>query len=775
MRIPFSWLKDFVDIPDTAETLAEKLRRVGVPVAQVDYQSPGIKSIYSAKILEMKPHPNADRLRIAQVDITKEKLQIVTGAANVQPGDIIPLAVVGAVVSGGKAIKDSKLRGEASYGMMCSANELGISLTALPKEQQEGVLVLDPQTPVGIDLSAMLLLNEPVLVLEPFANRPDYLSIFGVAREVAAIYGTALKLPKFDGEPKDLALDKINIELRNPGCKRYIARYVTNVKIKPSPLPLALRLMAAGIRPINNVVDITNIVPLEFGQPLHAFDYDRLTDKTIETRLARRGEKMLAIDGKTYELSETMLVIGDSKQPLAIAGIMGGKETEITDNTTTVLLETANFDPGMIRRTSLTLGLRTESSRRFEKGLDPLGDDWGSRRACYLLAQIGATIHPAARDVHEKLPEKNEIRVRRTYLKNLLGTPKLQSDQIETILKNLGFEIKSSDPLMVKGPIFRTDIVEEVDCIEEVARHYGYDEIPVGTPRAVTVPAPLDKKERFEDLVRDELRALGLKETLSYSLGDPAYYQKFGENVFGLIQNPLTEDRKALRPLLYPGMLVCLRRNLNQKNTNLAFFELGKVFEKIEEKRSLAVVLTEGSVFTLKGILEKLWRSLHLEKSFELKPEKKPGFHPERYASIEGFGFLGELHPEFLSSLEIEVPVVLFEINLDRLEPLVREAKFKALPTYPESRRDISLIVDEKLAAGKLVEKIQALGNTLVESVNIFDLYRGTQIPAQKKSLTLAVTYRAPDRTLTEEEISSLHEKIKKELESTFNAVLRIG
>ena len=790
MRAPISWLKEFVDIPETPEALAEKLQKIGVPVERIEYSSPGIHSVFVGKILQMEQHPNADKLRIAQVDLGKEKLQIITGAPNVKTGDFIPVARIGAVLAGGKTIQEAKLRGLPSYGMMCSADELELGIKEfLPADQKSGVMILDSDLQPGDNLAETLGLNQAVLVLEPFANRPDYLSIFGIAREIATLYGISMKIPELYPEKKRTLEDKISISVQNDQtCSRYTARFISSVKNQLSPISMAVRLFSAGVRPINLTVDITNYVLLELGQPLHAFDYSLIQGKKIEVRKAENEERFTGIDGKEYLLQDTDLVIADSKKAIALAGIIGGKESEVQDSTKDLLLESAHFDPGTIRRTSVRLGIRTESSRRFEKGLDPAAADWGSRRACYLFKKFGFQVHEGGEDVYRVFAKPREIAVRFNRIRKILGIEHLEKSHAVRILTGLGFQILKKEPLFIQTPPLRLDIHEEIDVAEEIARHYGYDQISSLLPEGKTTLGVLDSYERFEEKLRDYLSRLGLSESLCYSLGDPAYYGKFEEKKMGLIQNPLTEDRKALRPSLYPGLLLAIRKNLNMKNKNLAFFELGKVFRKngeIHEERHLCTALTgmtswgkPVSFLLLKGMMEQLFTWLHIPEEVELKKQSSKNFHPHKFAEVlidqKEIGWIGELHPQLLESMDISQPVYILELSVDKLQKLEKDPPvFKPLPLYPESRRDISMIVDEKVPAGEIIKLVRENGNGIVEDAEIFDLYQGPNVPEGKKSVAFSIHYRSYKKTLTDEEIHQAHEKIKEKLKLNLDAVIR--
>jgi phenylalanyl-tRNA synthetase beta chain len=790
MRAPISWLKDFVDIPEAPQALAEKLQKIGVPVEKIEYSGPGIKNVFAGKILEMEQHPNADKLRIAQVDLGKEKVQIITGAPNVKKGDTIPVAKIGAVLAGGKRIQEAKLRGLPSYGMMCSADELALGIKEfLPPEQQSGVMILDSDFIPGMDLSEPLGLNQAVLVLEPFANRPDYLSIFGIAREIATLYGISMKIPELFSEKQKSLDNKISISVQDyQACSRYTARFISGIKIHPSPISMAVRLFSAGIRPINLIVDITNYVLLELGQPLHAFDYSFIQGKKIEVKKASKGEIFKGIDEKEYVLQESDLVISDSGKSIALAGIIGGKESEVQDSTKEILLESAHFDSGTIRRTSVRLGIRTDSSRRFEKGLDPAAADWGSRRACWLFQKYGFQVYEGGEDTYKVFPKPREIAIRFSRVRKTLGIDHLERSHAIRILSGLGFQVLKKEPLFIQTPPLRLDIHEEIDVAEEIARHYGYDQIPSSLPEGKTTPGVMDFDEFFEDKLRDFLTRLGLMESLGYSLGDPEYYKKFMEKNLILIQNPLTEDRKALRPYLYPGVILAIRKNLNMKNKNLSFFELGKVFQKnasIQEYRHLCLALTgdvswgkPSSFLLLKGMLEQLWNWLHIPETFELKNLEEKIFHPYRSAEIlihqKQVGFIGELHPQILDSLDISQLIFILELSLDKLQKLEQDPPvFKPLPLYPESRRDISMILDEKVLSGEILKLIKENGEGLIEDAKIFDLYQGSQVPHGKKSIAFSIIYRSAERTLTDEEVNRVHEQIREKLKIHFAAKIR--
>lgn len=799
MRVPFSWLKEFVKVSIPPDELAEKLSLAGIAVERVEHLSKGVSGVVAGKIQKIERHPNADRLLLTRVACGDELLQVITGAQNVHEGDLVPVAPPGATLAGGKVIAAVELRGLPSHGMLCSAKELGFELDLLPQEQRDGVLVLSPEFSPGMDLSVILGLSDSVFVLEVFANRPDLLSIIGVAREVAGILGErfSLTVPEFP-EGDERIEEAVSVEVKDFSlCPRYTARAFESVRVRPSPLPMALRLQAAGIRPVNNVVDTTNYVMLEYGQPLHAFDLDRMKGKKVVVRRGIEGEEIVAIDGATYPIDDRTLVIADAEVPIAIAGVMGGKETEISQETKAVLLESATFDASTVRRASLRLGLRSESSRRFEKSLDPHLASLASHRAATLLVSGGAMARKGIIDLYERLPGQRKIQLRPRRINFLLGTS-IPHEKIKGVLELLHFETDGKLEDLgweITVPTSRRDVTEEIDLIEEVARHYGYGQIQPKLPSGTGTSGKLHPEEEKLRKINEIMERLGGWQVVSCSLGDPSFYHRFLSSSEGEIfpkevvpvSNPLREDQAALRPSLLPELLDCVRRNLNMKNLNLSIYEIGKVFSpndgNVRESLHLAFALT-GSVpgggnvhyFHGKGILEALFREISLDLT--LLPSTLPFFHPGRRATVlaggSRIGLLGEIHPDLLDDLDISQAVVAGEILL---EPLLTSGKFLksylALPRYPAVTRDLAFTVDEQVTAQELREAITQAGKPLLEEVICFDCYKGPQIPEGKKSLAFSLTYRAVDRTLTEEEANRSHQEIMTAVQEKFQASLR--
>ncbi|HXE72522.1 MAG TPA: phenylalanine--tRNA ligase subunit beta, partial [Candidatus Nitrosotenuis sp.] len=678
MRIPFNWLKDYVEIHESAEEIARGLQRVGIPVEHIERLGEEITGVVAGIVEALEAHPDADRLRVAQVRLGAERLQIVTAAPNVRPGQRVAVAVPGARLAGGQKIQRARMRGVESQGMMCSAAELGMDGADLPPEQREGILDLPESIEPGQDVCQALGLREQVLVLETFANRPDQLSILGIAREVAAWLDRPLRLPdtRLEGEVAgEIPADLVTIE--DPeGCPRYIGRLLTQVRVAPAPGWMARRLQAAGVRSINNVVDVTNYVMLETGQPLHAFDRSRLEQGRVVVRRSRPGEKIVTIDGAEHELPPGTLVIADAARPVAVAGVMGGKESEVGEDTRELLLESASFAPAEVRRASLRLGLRTESSRRFEKGLDWHRVALGSERVARLLAEIGAA-RPVrgCLDVYARRPAATTVSFRPARANKILGSA-IPPQRMQKILDSLGFRCQTAgEPWQVEVPSHRQDVVREEDLVEEVARHYGYDEIPSrvpgGQPQGATPP-----QDEGEEWAREAMSRLGFSEVITPSLHPAELLQRYRVEASPLtILNPLSEDQRALRPVLFPQMAEVVGRNLRARNRDLRLFEVARVYladgQACREplRLALALCVPGQSFFELKGVLERLAEQARVDLRFSAAP--RPWLHPGRAASLklggQEAGWAGELHPGLAAELDISERVALAELDLELL------------------------------------------------------------------------------------------------------------
>lgn len=806
MRISYKWLQDFVDIPVSPEELALQLTSVGLAVE--GYIDPGaeIEKVYTGKILRIDSHPNADKLVVCSVDVGGEVIQIVTGATNVEANHIVPVAVEGARLAGGLKIKKSKLRGVESRGMLCSGNELGLDPETMPPEQAHGVMILPSDTPIGEDIKPYAGLDDVIMELELTPNRGDCLSMIGVAREISAIFNTELKLPNPQLDNiADSIEDKVFIKINEPElCRRYVAKLLTNVKIFPSPAWMQERLIAAGVRPINNVVDVTNYVMMELGQPLHAFDYSKLNKGTIIVRRAEKGEVMLSLDEVERNLTEDMLVIADPSGPVAIAGVMGGLETEVTSATKMVLIESANFNPVSVRRTSKTLGLRSESSIRFEKGVDINGCLKAANRAAQLLQEMGACDVVEGEIDNYPLPvTEKTVALRPSRVYHVLGK-EISCGECNNILTRLQFRVQedSDEKLLVTVPTFRPDISLEVDLIEEVARMYGFHKILETLPVGESTRGTRSFKQQLNNKIRRILTGCGLYEIVTYSFhsmqvfDDLEISQDSDLRKVVKLQNPLSEEQAVMRTLLLPGALDTLQRNYKRRNRSGGVFNLGKVFhpkdgETLPEEREKLVAAVMGNVskswnspaqerdfYYLKGVLEALLKGLEISKyRFETASEE-PGYHPGHTANLiingQNVGVLGEVHPKVLDNYEIPERVVAFELDLEVLFRFAGNiSTYIPLPKYPGIERDLAVIVPDNLPVDNILRIIYKSGGELLDQAKLFDVYRGKQVKEGYQSLAFALKFQAKDRTLTDAEVEKSISAITSRLEKDAGAELR--
>ncbi len=801
MFVSMNWLKEFVAFDATPADLADMLTMAGVEVETVEEVKPEFDRVIVGRVLKIFPHPNADKLVLCDVDVGEASpVRIVCGAANMKEDDKVPFAPVGAVLAGGIKVKRAKIRGESSEGMMCSERELGLG------EDHSGIMILPPETPVGVAFDEAIGFKDAVLELSVTPNRSDCLSMLGVAREVAALTQSRTRPPDFimgESEPDINTLTSITIE-DDAGCPRYAARIVSNVTIGPSPLWMQQKLRKVGLRPLNNVVDVTNYVLMELGHPLHAFDYDKLEENRIVVRRARDGESIVTLDGTERGLSEEMLVIADAANPVAIAGIMGGATSEVTEQTTTVLIESAYFDPKSIRRTSKALGLSTEASYRFERGADYEMLIVALDRAASLMAELaGGTISRGKIDAYPRKFVPLEIDLRYKRIKRILGI-EVPPKTATSILTSLGFEIVSeqSEAVRVLVPSYRPDISAEIDLIEEVARIYGYSRIESTYPPDTAVMTRGVQPRCLDDECRFALRSSGFSEVINLSFGAPwdmADFQETGhpsKPQLIKMKNPLTEDASVLRPSLIPGILRCLQSNINTGNKNLKIFEVGKVYWPTKEdvlpdeptflcaaatglSRSVNWRDESASVdfFDMKGVAETLLKTVGIMKTGTERGEHV-GFHPGICADIiaDGnvVGKIGEIHPTLLDKYEIAQTVCLFELNLtDVASRPATERRYKKLSRFPYSDRDLAVVVDEGVEAATLHAAMVAAGGETLKSVTLFDVYRGAQVGKNKKSLAFSLRFQSDERTLTDEEVTAGCTAIMNALEKGFNAKLR--
>ncbi|OPX41138.1 MAG: phenylalanine--tRNA ligase subunit beta [Desulfobacteraceae bacterium 4484_190.3] len=802
MQISLRWLRDYIDVELSPEALADKLTMVGLEVDSINEISPGFSDVVVAKILSIKPHPNSEKLSLCQVTTGSETLPVVCGARNIQAGNIVPLAKVGATIPGGYTIKSSRLRGELSEGMLCSEEELGIG------EDMTGIMILPGHLDLGMDLSAALNLKDTVFDIGVTPNRSDCLSIIGIAREIAAITGKKVRYPsiKFSEEGEDIN-NLTSVEILNSDlCPRYTARMIKNVRVEPSPSWIRLRLESVGLRAINNVVDVTNFVMMELGQPLHAFDFRHLEEGRIIVRGSLKGEEFISLDEKSRMLDANTLMICDGVKPVAIAGIMGGLNSEVVDDTETVFLESAYFDPPTIRRASRKLGMGTDAAFRFERGVDSGGIVRALNRAAQLIADLsGGSI---CRNYIDQYPKKIEtaknIPLRVHKVNETLGT-KIEAEEVRSVLEGLEMKVQHAEDIdyLVTPPSFRVDISREIDLIEEVARIHGYDDVPLSLPAVPAGSGRRDRKNILKDKVRHILNGYGYSEIINYSFTTPQSADILGIKTddkgrkFVKIRSPLTEDMSVMRTGLVYGFLETMRKNINAGNFNLKMFEMGKVFisqegkELPDEEEKVGALITGSryddlwhfkgllsDFYDLKGCVENLLNAIGI-CDLRFKSDIDLAFlHPGRSCRVmageRDIGFLGEIHPEVLEKMGLtQIPIV-FELDLLMLADLFSEKMlYKEIPRVPSISRDVAFVIDKKMESEKILSLVLRKEEKLLEDVKIFDVYCGKGIPEGEKSLAVRFTYRSSDRTLTDDEISEVHSRIIKEIVDSTGAKIR--
>jgi len=808
LRVSYQWLKEYVGVDLPPEELAERLTATGVAVERIEYPFQDLNGLLVGRILRVKEHPNADRLKVCEIEVGDRVLTVVSGAPNLAEGIYVPVAPTGTVLPGGQVVQEVDFRGVRSEGMVCSPAELGLGDAP---EDRAGIMILPESVSTGQTLMEALDLDDAVLVLELTPNYAAHCqSMVGVAREVAALGGLTVHLPgvKLEEKPEPAA-DLIEIEVQAPDlCPRYTARVIDGVKVKPSPGWMQRRLRAAGIRPINNIVDVTNYVMIEYGQPLHAFDYERLRNRKILVRRARPGEKLVTLDGVERELGQDDLVIADAERAIGLAGIMGGENTEVTEETTTILLESAHFNRQAIARTSRRLGLRTEASIRFEKGVDPEGTVLAADRAAYLYQVLGVgQVLKGAVDIYPRPVLPARVKLRPDWVNEILGL-QLSGDEIRQALARLGFEVQGAGrgEFTVIVPTWRADVEREVDLVEEVARMYGYDRIPTTLPVGPMGRRQRDQWSIFIERIRRVVVAAGLQEIVTYSFIDPSSYRRLrldartgaAEQSWVRLSNPLTEDQSVMRTTLLPSMLNTLAYNYSRGNEDLAFYEVGTVYladeggeDGLPREGVRLVVAAAGRTapahwlekparadfYYLKGIWEVLARDLGLHE-VEFEPSDHAVFHPTRQAVIQvqgqQVGVLGEVHPGVVEDCNLPERTVVMEVDLDVLVGLADFGrKHRALPRFPATTRDLSVMVPEDVPAARITRAIQEGGGELLERVVLFDVYRGSPVPEGYRSLAFSMVYRAGDRTLTDEEVDQVHDRVRQKLENEFRVRLR--
>ena len=798
MNLSRNWLSDFVDVKDVSDhAYCDRLTATGSKVEGFEVLAEDIENVVVAKVTAMERHPDSDHLWICKVDAGERghDIQIVTGAQNVFVGALVPAALPVAKLPGDIEIKAGKLRGVESNGMLCSMGELQLSAHDMPGKEENGILILDDDCSdkLGVDIRDALLLRDTVVEFEITSNRPDCLSVIGLARETAVSFDRPLHVPSptvKGANDGDKIGNYLNVSIDAPDlCYRYCARVVKNVKIAPSPLWLRMRLRASGVRPINNIVDITNYVMLEYGQPMHAFDYQCLDGAEINVRRAADGENFRSLDDTDHVLDSSMLVIADGKKACALAGVMGGANSEILPETKTVVFESACFNGASVRVTAKKNGMRTESSSRFEKSLDPENCMAGLERACELVELLGAgDVVDGVIDVYPTVKPLTQLPFTPDRYNAFLGT-KIPNDHMVKTLESLGCTVADGK---ITVPSYRSDLGCMNDIAEEVVRIWGYDKIEASRMNAETTLGGRSPRQEYELETEQRLMGLGLSQIHTFSFISPKSYDKIRMPLESplrrsvVISNPLGEDTSVMRTTALPSMMEVLSRNNNFNNENVRLFELATVYlphestnELPDEKRVLTLGLYGNADFyTLKGICEVLLNCGGISAEFSAETEN-PSYHPGRCAKITAedgtfLGILGQADPRMAANYGFTQPVLIAELAFDELFARVDPRKiYKPLPKYPATTRDFSFVCDEEVEVGAIEGVMKRAGGKLVEKITLFDIYRGEQVGEGKKSVSLRVTLRAADRTLTVEEADKVSKKILSDLKFRMGLTLR--
>ncbi len=799
MKASIEWLKEYSDIDVDAVKLGDILTMTGSKVETIEQRGNDIKNVVVGKILEIVKHPDSDHLVITQMDLGDEKVQIVTGADNIKVGDIVPVAKDGSELPGGVKIKKGKLRGIDSCGMMCSVGELGLDINQYPGQIEHGIMILDKslENKLGEDIVDILNLREDIIDFEITPNRPDCLSIEGLGRETAVSLGKEFKNPRKNidklkvEDKKEIEGLKVDIEAPDL-CYRYIARVVKNVKIAPSPEWLVRRLNACGIRSINNIVDITNYVMLEMGQPMHAFDINSIEGKHITIRRAKNGEKITTLDEEERSLDENDLVIADETKPVAIAGVMGGMNSEIEKDTETVVFESASFYGGAIRKTAKKVGLRTESSSRFEKGLSSENALRAINRAIELVKELNVgEVVEGKIDVYPTKQKVNKINLDYDRINKLLGTKISKEEMINTLEK---LEIKVENDVAI-APYFRTDIEQLADISEEVLRFYGYDKLDTTLVESDTTIGIRNKEQKIEQKIKNVLVNSGLSEIYTYGFVSDKDLEKSKINkdlkeTSILIQNPLSDEYKLMRPSTIPSMMQTLATNANKKNARAKLFDISKNYKNINnEVENGEVPLQENILtigmygddidfYTLKGLIENVLEISAINRYDIVRETENESYHTGRCANfkvgIDVIATIGEVHPEVLDNYGIEKRAYLAEINLTKITKYSKaNKKYVEVPKFPAVERDIAIIVDEKIEVGQIEKIITKKAKKLLEKMQLFDIYRNEKLGENKKSVAYSLIFRDKNRTLSDDEINVVMENIISELQKTLKAELR--
>ena len=799
MLLSRKWLNEFVPVDVDDRTFAEDMTLSGSKVEITEIEGEEISNVVVGRVVEIKRHENSDHMWICQVDVGEEApIQIVTGAQNVSQGDLVPVAKHNSTLPGGVKITKGKLRGEKSNGMLCSYKELGMTDNDWPYSIVDGIFLLnsDPDLKAkdlkpGDDIRTAIGLDDHVVEFEITPNRPDCLSVIGLAREAAVTYGKTMAKhePVVKGGGVGNLTELLDVETPATDlCPRYTARMVRNVKIGPSPKWMRDRLRASGVRPINNIVDITNYVMLEYGQPMHAFDYRYVNGGKIVVRRAEDGETLTTLDGNVRQLNSSMLVIADEHRAVGLAGIMGGENSEIVEDTVDVVFESANFNGTSIRRTALALGMRTEASAKFEKGLDILNTLPAVNRACELVEMLGAgEVLDGTIDILNFVPQPKQLKLRADKINALLGTD-IDAAEMCRILQELGFGV---DGDIITVPSWRGDVEHYSDLAEEVARFYGYNQIPTTAMTGVTTRGGYSPEQMLERSLGTVCRSLGYDEIITYSFISPTYYDKIRLPEDSplrksmKIMNPLGEDTSIMRTTVMPSMLEILTRNYNYRNKEAHLYELGRTYFEREDGMadepkhlSLGVYGPEESFFTLKGAVETILDSIRAEDATYVAEKSDPSYHPGRCAKVyvngQEVGTLGQIHPLVAANYGVDAELYYADLKFDALfASRGADPEYQPLPKFPAVTRDIAVLVDKAVTVGAMESSIQAAAKGLLKDVTLFDIYEGAKLPTGKKSVAFNLVLRADDRSLTTQEADDEVNLVLERLKKDFDAMLR--
>ena len=799
MLLSRKWLNEFVPVDVDDRTFAEDMTLSGSKVEITEIEGEEISNVVVGRVVEIKRHENSDHMWICQVDVGEEApIQIVTGAQNVSQGDLVPVAKHNSTLPGGVKITKGKLRGEKSNGMLCSYKELGMTDNDWPYSIVDGIFLLnsDPDLKAkdlkpGDDIRTAIGLDDHVVEFEITPNRPDCLSVIGLAREAAVTYGKTMAKhePVVKGGGVGNLTELLDVETPATDlCPRYTARMVRNVKIGPSPKWMRDRLRASGVRPINNIVDITNYVMLEYGQPMHAFDYRYVNGGKIVVRRAEDGETLTTLDGNVRQLNSSMLVIADEHRSVGLAGIMGGENSEIVEDTVDVVFESANFNGTSIRRTALALGMRTEASAKFEKGLDILNTLPAVNRACELVEMLGAgEVLDGTIDILNFVPQPKQLKLRADKINALLGTD-IDAAEMCRILQELGFGV---DGDIITVPSWRGDVEHYSDLAEEVARFYGYNQIPTTAMTGVTTRGGYSPEQMLERSLGTVCRSLGYDEIITYSFISPTYYDKIRLPEDSplrksmKIMNPLGEDTSIMRTTVMPSMLEILTRNYNYRNKEAHLYELGRTYFEREDGMadepkhlSLGVYGPEESFFTLKGAVETILDSIRAEDVTYVAEKSDPSYHPGRCAKVyvngQEVGTLGQIHPLVAANYGVDAELYYADLKFDALfASRGADPEYQPLPKFPAVTRDIAVLVDKAVTVGAMESSIQAAAKGLLKDVTLFDIYEGAKLPTGKKSVAFNLVLRADDRSLTAQEADDEVNLVLERLKKDFDAMLR--